>query len=228
MQPRHELKIEVSKADFFALKSRLSAVMSLDDNVGEKGYYRIRSLYFDTDSNKALREKLDGLSRREKYRIRFYNDNVEELRLEKKIKTANLGHKRYANLSKAEVDSIIAGETEFLQGRDELLSEFYIKLKYDGFKPKTIVEYDRIPFVYGPGNVRVTLDYNIKSGMWQENLTDLEAPLLKVPNDPVILEVKYDNFLPDVVAKLVATEGRNIMSFSKYAAARSYEIGGLY
>ena len=32
-------------------------------------------------------------------------------------------------------------------------------------RPKTIVDYTREPFVYGPGNVRITLDYNIRTGL---------------------------------------------------------------
>lgn len=90
MQFRHEYKYQISYADYYTLRSRLRTVMRQDAHAGTEGTYRIRSLYFDNLFDKALREKLDGVDNREKFRIRYYNNDVSFIRLEKKIKQHGL------------------------------------------------------------------------------------------------------------------------------------------
>ena len=92
-----------------------------------------------------------------------------------------------------------------------------------GLRPKTLVDYTREPYVFAPGNVRVTLDYAIRTGLSSTDFTDPNAVTLPVPEDPVILEVKWDNFLPDLVRDLIQLEGRHTSAYSKYAAARMYD-----
>ena len=63
---RHELKYHIGPADHLALRQRLKAVMQQDLHTGADGRYTIRSVYFDNYRDKALREKVDGVQRREK------------------------------------------------------------------------------------------------------------------------------------------------------------------
>ena len=63
---RHEWKHEINYADLLAIRQRLRAVASPDPHAKD-GRYFIRSLYFDTPSDRALREKIDGTDRREKF-----------------------------------------------------------------------------------------------------------------------------------------------------------------
>lgn len=83
MNFRHEWKHEINASDFITVTRRLEAVAKPDVHA-EGGYYKIRSLYFDNLSDKALREKIDGVNMREKFRIRYYNEDVSYIRLEKK------------------------------------------------------------------------------------------------------------------------------------------------
>ena len=69
---RHEWKHIINHSDMLALCQRLQAIMHPDSH-GIDGCYTITSLYFDTPCDRALRDKLDGISRREKFRIRYYN-----------------------------------------------------------------------------------------------------------------------------------------------------------
>lgn len=223
MQFRHEVKHEISQNDAAILRQRLRAIMKPDTHCKD-GFYHIRSLYFDNIYDKALREKLDGIKVREKYRIRIYNSDSSLIRLERKFKNNNLGFKESALLSEDEVKAIIKGDIGMLAGsKNEVLLSFYSKLKNDGLRPKVIVDYIREPFVFAPGNVRVTLDSNIRTGLSSVDILNPDIPTVPVANNPIILEVKWDNYLPDIIRDALALGSRRSGAFSKYAACRMYD-----
>lgn len=222
MNFRHEWKHEINYSDFLVLKQRLGAVAKPDIHTDD-GAYRVRSLYFDNQEDQALREKIDGVNRREKFRIRYYNDDTSYIRLEKKSKYNGLCSKEAMTLSETAVKRILDGDIRVLtESRQETGTELYSKMLSRGLAPKTIVEYMRIPFVYGPGNVRVTLDYDIRTGSCCADFLNPEAVTIETPAQVMILEVKWDEFLPDIIRDAVWLPGRRSGSFSKYAACRSY------
>ena len=222
MDFRHEMKHEINVSDMIAVRQRLSAVAQIDQHA-EGGKYKIRSLYFDNLADKALREKLDGYSHREKFRIRCYNNDTSMIHLEKKTKQGGLGNKQKARLSASEVQAITDGDYGWMaESQRALVAELYSKMMSQGLRPKTIVDYTREPFTYGPGNVRVTLDYDLRTGL---GCTDFLNPnCITIPaGDPVvIMEVKWDAFLPSVIRDAVQLKGRRTSAFSKYAACRIY------
>lgn len=222
MDFRHEWKHEINYTDLLVLRQRLKAVMQPDPHaVG--GSYFIRSLYFDNLADKALREKIDGVNRREKFRIRYYNRDTSLIHLEKKSKWNGLGNKQGAVLTVQESQAIVDGDWEWmLDSGKPLVQELYSKMLSQGLRPKTIVDYTREPFIYVPGNVRVTLDYDIRTGL---NCTDFLNPdCVTIPagNSPIILEVKWDEYLPSIVRDIVQLDGRHTAAFSKYAVCRIY------
>ena len=219
---RHEWKIEVSQLDLFVLRQRLRCVLRPDAHA-QNGRYFIRSLYFDTPKDKALREKLDGVSRREKFRIRYYNGDLSCIHLEKKSKLAGLGRKDTADLTAWQAQAIVEGNLLWMRESEQpLIRELYGKMRAQRLMSRTIVDYTREPFVYAPGNVRVTLDYQIRTGLSCTDFLNTTCPTAPVPGNPAILEVKWDAFLPDVVREAVQLPGRRAGAFSKYAACRMY------
>ena len=226
IKPRHEIKIFLTLSDYIAIKNRLKNFAKLDKNAGDNGIYHIRSLYFDNFNDKALMEKISGFNNREKFRIRFYNHNHSFIRLEKKSKANGLCYKSSAPLTKDECEMILNGDIEFLKDSDkDVLKEFYCKLRYQCLKPKTIVDYTREAYIFNAGNVRITFDTNIKSGLYSTNIFDSNLPTLGLVDDnPIILEVKYDNFLPDIIRDLVQTNTRRSTAVSKYAACRLFTV----
>ena len=222
LQYRHEWKIEINASDMIALRQRLRAVAEPDPHAVD-GRYSIRSLYFDSLTDRALREKLDGVSRREKFRIRFYNGDTSVIHLEKKSKVGGLGTKQTASLTPAEAQAIADGDLDWMRDSPEaLIQELHRKMVTQGLRPRTIVDYDREPFRYPPGNVRVTLDYHIRTG-W--DVTRFLSPdCLTVPagDAPMLLEVKWDNWLPATIRDAVQLQGRRSGAFSKYAQCRTY------
>lgn len=215
---RHEQKIEISHGDLLALRSRLRAVMKTDPHAPE-GRYVIRSLYFDNDKNKALREKLDGVNQREKFRLRFYNEDTNFIRLEKKSKINGLCRKESVTLTVAQAKELLAGE---MSAEAPLTRELLVKMRSQGLKPKTLVEYTREAYIFAPGNVRVTLDYNIRTGLNGTDFLNPDCILVPAKDAPAILEVKWDEYLPDIIRDLIQLPGHRVGAFSKYAACRVY------
>ena len=223
MEFRHEWKHEINYGDMVALRHRLGAVMQRDKNAAD-GKYFIRSLYFDNDADKALREKLNGVNNREKFRIRYYNHDISLIHLEKKSKRNGLGSKEMACLTAVEAQSVINGNWEWMKAADRpLVRELYAKMQSQGLRPKTIVDYTREPFVYAPGNVRVTLDYSIRTGLRSVDFLNPDCVTVPAGDSPIILEVKWDAYLPDLIRDIVQLEGRHTSSFSKYAICRIYD-----
>ena len=219
---RHEWKHIIGISDMITIRQRLRAVAKADANAVD-GKYLIRSLYFDNLWDQALREKLDGVNRREKFRIRYYNGDTSEIHLEKKGKYNGLGTKDRTVLSAQEAQRIVNGDLEWMLSSDRpLVQELYVKMKTRGLKPKTIVDYTREPFVYAPGNVRVTLDYHIRTGLQYADFLNADCVTIPAGADVTILEVKWDEFLPAVIRDAVQLGSRQTASFSKYAACRIY------
>ena len=222
MQYRHEWKHEINYADMLTLRPRLSVVMNRDKHA-VNGAYQIRSLYFDNLSDKALREKIDGVNIREKFRIRYYNGDTSFIVLEKKSKINGLCAKESCQISADEAQKIVDGNLGWMpeSGRP-LCTELYAKMLSQGLKPKTIVDYTRDPFVFPAGNVRVTVDYNIRTGLFRTDFLNPKTLTLPAGESPIILEVKWDAYLPDIVRAAVSLPGRRVTAFSKYEQCRLY------
>ncbi len=222
MDYRHEWKHMISYSDQLILRQRLGAVMQ-PDPYAVNGKYWIRSLYFDTPADTALREKLDGVSRREKFRIRYYNQNTGLIHLEKKSKLAGLGNKQKAVLTAQEAQKIVDGDLDWMLSSGwPLVQELYSKMRTKQLRPKTIVDYTREPFVYAPGNVRVTMDYDIRTGLGCTDFLDPHCATVPAGDSPIVLEVKWDAFLPDNIRVAIQLGSRRVSAFSKYAQCRIY------
>ena len=224
MEFRHEVKFLINRSDMIVIRQRLRAAAYPDPHTIE-GKYKIRSLYFDNLQDKALMEKLNGVNNREKFRIRYYNGDLSYICLEKKSKRGNLGWKESALLTPEEAQAIADGHPDrmntMIGSPSPLVRELYAKMSNEGLRGKTIVDYTREPFVYPAGNVRVTIDYDIRSGLGSTDFLNPDCVTVPV-TDAVILEVKWDAFLPDCIRSAVSLESREAGAFSKYAACRIY------
>lgn len=223
MEYRHEIKHEIHAGDKAAIIANLRAVARADPHAGPDGRYQIRSLYFDNLYDKALREKKDGVSRREKFRIRYYNGDLSFLQLEKKVKEGGLGYKLSAPISAVEAQRLVDGDLSWMPGSGRaLVIELYSKMKAQGLRPSVIVDYRRTPFVYGPGNVRVTLDENIRTGLKCVDFLNPRCVMIPAGEPVVLLEVKWDAFLPAVIRRAIQVPSRRAGAFSKYERCRIY------
>ncbi|HHY52794.1 MAG TPA: polyphosphate polymerase domain-containing protein [Clostridiales bacterium] len=216
---RHELKHYINYADVIELRARLPYVAKPDGNsIG--GHYRVKSLYFDNYNDKALKEKIDGVNEREKFRLRLYNNDTSFIRLEKKRKIDGVCFKASTPLSEEECRRLLNGDYAVLKEKqDPLCLELYAKMQYQQLRPKNVVDYAREAYVYPMGNVRITIDYDIRTSLSIYDFLKAGPPPIPIP-EVYILEVKYDNFLPEVIRGVVSLSSRRSASFSKYAATR--------
>lgn len=221
---RHEFKYLISKADAELLKRRLPHIMEPDPNAGETGRYTIRSLYFDDVDATAYYEKLDGIDYRTKYRIRFYDYDSSIIKLEKKEKLGNLTRKTAQTITKHDARAL---EYALSQGcpdnREGLTEELRLACIGRGLRPKVLVDYDRTPFICNAGNTRITLDENLRTRPYIPHLFASPRAMTPVldPNE-VILEVKFDDFLPSFLADALADIPKVNMAISKFALCMSF------
>ena len=222
---RHENKYQISKSEYLAIRSRLRHIMSADPHTNEDGLYQIRSIYFDNIYDKALKEKIDGIAKREKFRIRWYNDDFSFITLEKKMKVNNLCLKYDARITEEECRRILDGDIEFMRNhQEELVKELYAKMRYQRLKPKVLVSYVREPYIYKPGNVRVTFDSKVRTSIFRQDLltkNGLDISATETPSD-MILEVKYDAFLPEIIQDIIQGKDLRQQAFSKYGVCRRF------
>lgn len=217
---RHELKFIISKNMAEILKQRLSLIMNIDDN-GKNGYF-IRSLYFDTPSSDAYYEKLDGVLYRKKYRIRLYNKDDKFIRLERKLKHNNLTSKDQTIINKELCENIINNTVHIIKTNDNLLKEFLVDMNIKVLRPSVIVDYYRLAFTYPVSDVRITFDYNISSGKYNYDLFNYDENTYKVIDDnTIVLEVKYNEILPEIIALILDTVPTFRSAYSKFAECRS-------
>jgi hypothetical protein len=221
---RHELKFMINRHQYYVLRQRLGGLARHDEHAGQSGEYHIRSLYFDDINNSALYDKLGGIHDRRKYRIRIYNQRDDLIHFEKKIKTGDYIAKVKERLNRETVDAILAGRTEVLNVPDKpLLLELYRGMKQLLLAPRVIVDYVREPFVCPNGNVRITFDKDLRTGLHAINLFDRELrPVSAIDDQLVILEVKYDGYIPEVLRAALQLEGLRQQSASKYVICRKY------
>lgn len=222
---RHELKYQIHLSDYYALRNRLRPVMKLDPHTGTEGIYTIRSVYFDNYNDKALREKVDGVQLREKFRIRYYNDDFSFITLEKKIKHNDLCMKVDARITKDEYKRILREPGSWMLAHKEaLVKELYCKMKIQQLRPRVFVSYVREPYIYEAGNVRVTFDSQIRTSLFQQDFEEGLRSDISATDLPTnrILEVKFDEYLPEVIACLLQTGVLRQQAFSKYGVCRRF------
>ena len=222
---RHELKYQISPADHHALRQRLRAVMKRDPHTRADGLYTIRSVYFDNYRDKALREKVNGVQKREKFRIRYYNDDFSFITLEKKIKHNDLCMKLDAPLTAEDYQRILRAPGPWmLEHPQPLVRELYCKMNMQQLRPRVLVSYVREPYIYDAGNVRVTFDSHIRTSLFQRDFSDGAISDICATDTPgdIILEVKFDAFLPEIIRCLLQSEELRQQAFSKYGSCRRF------
>ena len=221
---RHEFKYLISEGQKELLRQRLKGLMLPDPHAGRSGSYNIRSLYFDDYYNSCYQDDLNGTDPREKYRIRIYDHSADRITLECKRKERGMTRKTIAVITKSDYDWLTKGEIRAeLSGSPPLLREMQLQIRTRRAHPAIIVDYDRIPFVCRTGNVRITLDTDLSSSRELSRFFDEKLPKRPVLQRGVhLLEVKYDEFLPDTIYRALQLDSLTQTAFSKYFLCRTY------
>ena len=218
---RVEDKYNCSAAELITLQSRMEAVLRPDVNEGGPEGYRITSLYFDDFADSCLRDTEDGVNRRNKYRIRIYNDSLDVIKLEVKTKQDNRILKRSRSISIADMKRLMNGEgIEDTASGDDPATLFNLAIKTQGLRPRVIVTYERKAYVYEPGNVRITFDRNVRASGRVEAFGEKNISYDFLQECDKVLEVKYDEFIPDFLLQLLELGNKQQSAYSNYQLCR--------
>ena len=214
---RNEWKYLISTSEKEMLTLRLKPFLQPDPHAGEGGYY-IRSLYFDDYWSSAYAEKEAGVLMRKKYRIRIYNNNDKFIKLERKKKFGSYIYKESAPLTREEVEKILKGDYAFLlYSSHSLCREFYIECTCNMMRPRTIVDYERIPWILDAGTVRITFDSDVRAAIGSYDIFDPGLPAVSVLEPgKLILEVKFTEMLPQLLRDVLQPSAAEFTAVSKY------------
>ena len=218
---RVEDKYWCSERDMLLLESRVKAVLRPDPVAGGRPY-RITSLYFDDRNDTCWQASEDGVSHRKKYRIRIYNGNPDLIKLEVKYKSYNRVFKRSQTIPRADAEKLMRGECieDPRESMDNPVTLFNLAIKTDLLRPKIIIDYNRTAYTFSPGNVRITFDRNLRASRDINSFLNGDTAFTPVKDTDKILEVKYDEFLPGFIARLLEFGNMNQTAYSKYRLGR--------
>jgi hypothetical protein len=230
---RHEKKYFISTVTQALISERLKRAIRSDENSDEEGGYTVTSLYLDDLFNSAYNEKMAGILDRCKYRIRMYKNNPKNLILEKKIKHGEYIGKVSCKLTNEQYKAIITGQKAeiLLDSDNKLLHEVFAKMRVDRLSPKVVVEYDREVYIADQGNVRITFDKKLRAGLHSLDIAELNYNKISaIAEDRLIMEVKFDAFLPSFIRNLLNETGKENSSISKYVICADIEnlYGGCF
>lgn len=225
---RHEYKYIINEIDKAKLEIYAKGVLRADKHADKDGEYIIRSLYFDGIDDFCYYENEAGIDLRSKYRIRFYNYNSDRIALEKKSKVRNMTNKVSCPISREQCEIFMSGQIpeydENISGKQKVL---FTEMRMKSMRPTVIVQYLRKPFVYGPGNVRVTFDGSICSSNDISDFLKKDITLRPILiRGESVLEVKWDEFLPEYIKNSLELDSLRWSSFSKYSLCRKYNCYG--
>ena len=217
---RRELKYMMSYADSLKLQSELKQILQIDEH-SDQGYYNVRSLYFDSINNIDFFEKISGEQRRKKIRLRIYDSNQDTAKFEIKDKNNDYQKKTSLSISREDALKCIAGHFDVLSKYGEEAERLYCILELGAYRPVSLIEYERKAYVYPAFSTRITFDRNIRSCGTVYNLWEQEIPFSPVLGEEnVVLEIKFNGYLPEFIKQILAKYYLTNISFSKYGNAR--------
>lgn len=225
---RHEYKYMIDSKQEHILRLKASGLMQLDRFAADEGGYRITSLYFDDLGNSCFYENEDGTDPRSKFRIRYYNDDREHLKLEKKSKKNGMTLKESCTITREECMQFLQGNIPAVtEDTHKMAAKLFSEMRLRKLLPKVIVSYDRIPYVYKAGNVRITFDKNLTASSDVSKFMDGsfgQRPILQKGES--VLEVKWDELLPLHIKEYMHLERLQWTAFSKYYLCRKHNLNG--
>lgn len=220
---RNEIKYLLKYEDYIILSRRISAILTLDKHTVSPDGYRITSLYMDDMYDTSYYEKLSGDTNRKKYRIRAYNYCLDVISLECKEKKQSKINKTSTRIDHDIFKKVLVNDFNPFSEREDLLSKTVFALNREKeLKPSVVVDYVREAYVHPLSNTRITFDKELACGI---NTNDFFSPSYKsgyiFPKNEVILEVKFDEYLPAMISQMLSI-GYRPLAASKFTLCRDY------
>ena len=218
---RREEKYVLYMQEAISYQKQFSQVL-MTDSFSENGSYSVRSLYFDTVDDRDFFDRINEQNQRRKVRLRIYDPKDQTAKLELKQKENIYQKKRSLTISRTHAEALIRGEFSVLLTYSEPFAmEMYFIMSSEGYRPKTIIEYQRRAFMAKENNIRLTFDSNVCAtescfDLFSENL--ILNPVFD--QTKTIFEVKYDRFMLGYISEIISAVNRRKISSSKYCMGR--------
>lgn len=219
MAERHEEKYFITYQQYAQLKERAMQTM-VPDVHGVGGSYRITSLYYDDPMGNSLLEKLDGLAKHTKFRLRTYDCKRDMIRLERKIKQGIMTQKKSAEITMPQLHWLGLPDYD-LEKFEGAAFELTAQMLSEGMRPAMTVRYQRDAFLFPGTDLRLTFDRNLEALPGEPQML-FRADVTGMPildDNTVIMEIKYGSYIPAFVRKLTDVPTKQL-SISKYALCR--------
>jgi hypothetical protein len=219
---RHELKFFVNPHQYQILTPSVTSLAYARSHAGPAGDYQVSSLYFDDAADSALHDKLSGVQHREKIRVRIYGRTDAVIMLEKKTKHGDSVHKERLRIDRTLYEAMRNGDAKVLHSTAHSLLDYVAwQMRNLLLRPKVIVDYAREAYIHRYGDVRVTFDKSLRSGITNLDLFRA-APLAPAPVDGMtIMEVKYGSLIPRSVQDVLQLDSLTRQAASKYVLCRT-------
>ena len=150
-------------------------------------------------------------------------DDLSYIVLEKKEKLESRCHKKSCRLTVSEYKTIVEGDiTDLVYDTEkDLIKELAADMLIRDYRPKVIVDYERIAYVEEITNVRITFDMKISASYELDKFLDGDyLSFYVLPSGVNVLEVKFDDILPSYIRNIVESFNFKQTSFSKYYYCR--------
>lgn len=222
---RNELKYYLSHVSTEGLQNQLAHLLHMDAHADSVEGYRVRSLYFDSINDECLYQKQSGILQRRKFRIRTYGAGDQDtVKFEIKNKHNQLVKKDSVVISRQDADAIISGNYSVMLNYDSaVLNDAYVTFSTKLYRPKVIVEYQRVAFVSPVSNIRITFDKNLRSNINHLDLfSNVQDSMPVILEGKQVLEVKFNDFLPGYLKRILSGYSTERMAISKYTLARRF------
>lgn len=217
---RSELKYWISWQDSILLQTELQKLL-VPDRYAQNGFYRVKSLYFDSLDQGDYIDKIEGVEYRKKIRMRIYDEETQRVKLECKRKSGALQHKESLTISREDACRCMEGDYGcLLEYPEELALRLYSEMTLGCYRPVVIVEYERYAFVYDAYSTRVTIDRHVRTSETELDLFERELPWVQTVEDAVILEVKFNGILIEPIKKILGKYHLTQVAVSKYGSGR--------
>lgn len=211
---RFEFKYKITFQDYLKIKPMVQALL-IHDQHGEQESYPVNSLYLDDILYSGAADKAFGNQFHKKYRIRHYHD-VTSKKLELKEKVGDESTKHSTMINDAIYQAILSQDLDVLEQYfdDPLVRRYTLDMLRFHIEPMCDIVYHREAFRDESDNFRLTFDQSLEVAPYSpDNLT--EKGSLMHPTT-MILEIKYEHYIPKSIKQVLKHIALQQLSVSKY------------
>lgn len=222
---RYEMKFLMDEGQTEAVCSVLKDRMAHD----RFAFSDIRNIYYDTPDFLLARRSNEHPFYKEKLRVRSYGAPDKDVFVELKKKYDGVVYKRRLSMPYDDASGWLSGDKS-LEPATQIGSEIgFMMERYPGIAPAMMLDYRRESFCMPDGDLRVTIDTDIRADLWNFDLRSVPSGKSVLPDGHTLMEIKTMGGIPLWLTEAMSSEKVYRSSFSKYGSAyKKIVVGGVH